>query len=247
MPINCIAIDDDFNSLENLNSYLKNLPDLQMVKSFTDPIKALTDISVEDKVDIIFMDIEMPTLSGIELASLLRQKTKHLIFTTAHPRYALDAFNVAADAYLLKPYTMLHFAETINNLYPNEKSVTGVVEDDFFLIPLKDGPEDLIKIEFDDLVALEQINEMIYFRTLTRNYMSFKLNFDNLLGLLRNHPAFIQVNSNAIISKLHIKSFLGDQIVLAGGVSIPLANKFKESFVEYVKQNIFESKLLNDN
>jgi len=247
MPINCIAIDDDPNSLENLNAYLTNLPDLQLVKSFTDPLKALTDISVSDKVDIIFMDIEMPSLSGIELAALLRQKTKHLIFTTAHPRYALDAFSVNADAYLLKPYTMVHFAETINNLYPNEKVNNSESDSDFFFVPLHDEPEDSVKIEFDDLVAMEQINEMIYLRTIKQNYMSFKLNFSKMLSLLRNHPSFIQVNSTSIISKLHIKSFLGDQIVLTGGVSISLANKYKESFLSFVQQNLLKGKLINDN
>lgn len=247
MPINCIAIDDDPTSLESLNSYLTNVPDLQLVKSFTDPLKALTDISVSDKVDIIFMDIEMPSLSGIELASLLRQKTKHLIFTTAHPRYALDAFGVSADAYLLKPYTMLHFSETINNLYPNEKSGSADLENNFFLIPLQDEPEDSVKIEFDDLVTLEQINEMIYFKTIKQNYISFKVSFSKMLGLLRNHPSFIQVNSNAIISKLHIKSFLGDQIVLTGGISVMLANKYRESFILFVKQNLLKSTLVNDN
>ncbi|WP_316829512.1 LytTR family DNA-binding domain-containing protein [Pedobacter aquatilis] len=247
MPINCIAIDDDPNSLENLNSYLISLPDLQLVKSFTDPLKALTDITVADKVDIIFMDIEMPTLSGIELASLLRQKTKHLIFTTAHPRYALDAFSVAADAYLLKPYTMFHFEEAINNLYPNEKSGNTDPEGNSFLIPSQDESAEAVKVEYDDLIALEQINEMIYIRTIKENYMSFKLSFDKMLSLLRNHPSFIQVSSTAIISKLHIKSFLGDQIVLAGGFSIPLATKYKDSFLSFVKQNLLKSKLINDN
>lgn len=247
MPINCVAIDDDPNSLENLNAYLTKLPDLHLVKSFTDPLKALTDISVSDQVDIIFMDIEMPSLSGIELAALLRQKTRHLVFTTAHPRYALDAFSVDADAYLLKPYSMLHFAETINNLYPNEKSQVTTVEDDFFYIPLQDEPDNLVKIEFSDLVALEQINEMVYFRTIKENYMSFKLSFSKMMNLLRRHPSFIQVSSSAMISKLHIKSFLGDQIILTGGVPIALTNKYKDSFLSFVKQNLLKNKLINDN
>ncbi|MCZ4223063.1 LytR/AlgR family response regulator transcription factor [Pedobacter rhodius] len=245
MPINCIAIDDDPNSLEGLNSYLISLPDLQLIKSFTDPIQALTDISIADKVDIIFMDIEMPTLSGIELASLLRQKTKHLVFTTAHSKYALDAFGVSADAYLLKPYTMLHFTEIINNLYPNEKSNASAVEDDFLSVLLQDEPESLAKITYDNLIVMEQINEVVYFRIYDHNYMSFKVNFNKMLGLLRNHSSFIQVNTNAIISKLHIKSFLDDQIVLTGGISVQLANKYKESFLLFLKQNLLNSNFDN--
>ncbi|GGI26298.1 LytR/AlgR family response regulator transcription factor [Pedobacter mendelii] len=247
MPINCIAIDDDQNSLENLNAYLTKLPDLQLVKSFTDPLKALTHISVSEKVDIIFMDIEMPALSGIELASLLRQKTKHLIFTTAHPKYAIDAFGVDADAYLLKPYSMLHFTKTISNLYPSEGLDNSCIEEDFFFVPLNDEPNDLVKIEFSDLVLFEQINEMVYFRTMKQNYVNFKLSFGKISNMLKKHPAFIQVNSSAIISKLHIKSFLGDQIVLTGGLSIQLANKYKNSFLLFLKENLLKSNFVNDN
>jgi len=246
MPINCIAIDDDPNSLENLNAYLTKMPDLQLVKSFTDPLKALTDISVSEKVDIIFMDIEMPSLSGIELASLLRQKTKHLIFTTAHPKYAIDAFSVDADAYLLKPYSIVHFTETISNLYPNEGLNTNSIDDEFFLVPLKDETDELLKIEYNDLVVCEQINDMVYFRTIKQNYVSFKLSFTKMLNLLRKHPAFIQVNSSAIISKLHVKSFIGDQIVLTGGLSIPLGGRYKDSFLSFLKENLLKT-LIKDN
>jgi len=245
MPINCIAIDDDINSLEGLNSYLSVLPDLQLIKSFTNPIHALNDISDSDKVDIIFMDIEMPVLSGIELAILLRQKTKHLIFTTAHSKYALDAFGVNADAYLLKPYTMLHFTETINNLYPNEKSNTGTTENDFLLALQQDDPENLVNIACDNLIVMEQINEMVYFRIPNHNYMSFKVSFVKMLGLLRNHSSFIQVNTNAIISKLHIKSFCGDQIVLTDGLSVHLANKYRASFLLFLKQNLLKNNFNN--
>ena len=245
MPINCIAIDDDVNSLEGLNSYLSVLPDLQLIKCFTDPIRALTDISDLDKVDIIFMDIEMPALSGLELATMLRQKTKHLIFTTAHSKYALDAFGVNADAYLLKPYTMHHFTETINNLYPNEKSNLVLTENDFLTALRQEEPENLANIAYDNLIVMEQINEMVCFRVHNHNYISFKVNFVTMLCLLRNHTSFIQVNTNAIISKLHIKSFSGDQIVLTDGLSVHLSNKYKESFLSFLKENLLKNNFNN--
>ncbi|WP_316737316.1 LytR/AlgR family response regulator transcription factor [Pedobacter aquatilis] len=240
MPINCIAIDDDPNSLENLNSYLDKIPDLQLVKSFTDPLQALTDISSAETVDIIFMDIEMPTLSGIELATLLRKKTKHLIFTTAHSKYALDAFNVAADGYLLKPYSLIHFSEAINNLYPNENPLSDEIHGESFSVQLRENTTETVEIAFNDLIIFEQINEMVYFRTSHNNYMSFSLSFNNIVEMLRKHPAFIQVNASAIISKQHVKSFLGDQIVLTGGLSTSLALKYKDSFVQFVKQNLMQ-------
>ncbi|WP_231459675.1 MULTISPECIES: LytTR family DNA-binding domain-containing protein [unclassified Pedobacter] len=240
MPINCIAIDDDPSSLENLNSCLIKIPDLQLIKSFTDPLQALTDISSAETVDIIFMDIEMPVLSGIELASLIRKKTKHLIFTTAHSKYALDAFNVAADGYLLKPYSCIHFSEAINNLYPNENPLSDEILGDSFFVQLRENSLDTVEIAFNDLVIFEQINDMVYFKTINDNYMSFSLSFNKIAEMLRKHPAFIQINTSTIISKQHIKSFLGDQIVLTGGLATSLANKYKDSFVLFVKQNLMQ-------
>ncbi|MCZ4243926.1 LytR/AlgR family response regulator transcription factor [Pedobacter punctiformis] len=240
MPISCIAIDDDPSSLENLMAYMSKLPDLNLVKSFTEPLKALQEISASNPVDIIFMDVEMPAISGIELASLLRQKTKYLVFTTAHAKYAIDAFKVDADAYLLKPYSILHFAKTINNLYPSEKKkpLPFSISENHFYIPIQTIEENLARIDLNELIAVEILKEDIHFKTLKNNYLSPKLNFLKIVKMLSKYPTFIQVNPKTVISKQYIKNIIGEQIFLFKSLSYRMEEPFKEAFSDFVKRNL---------
>jgi DNA-binding LytR/AlgR family response regulator len=243
MPITCIAIDDDPTSLESLIEYIENSPDLELIKTFAEPLQALSEISTANPVDIIFMDIEMPSISGIELASLLRQKTKHLIFTTAHTRYAIDAFKVEADAYLLKPYSVLNFIKTIGNLYPNGKKDINpltVFEDHFFYIPMQDEGGSLIKIDLDELISIENSHQEIQLKTLHKNYVSAKLDLIKMMKMLKKHPAFLQISENIIIAKQHIKSVLGNQVLLSGETSYPIAASHQELFTTFLKSNLLK-------
>ncbi|MCX2574395.1 LytR/AlgR family response regulator transcription factor [Pedobacter sandarakinus] len=240
MSISCIAIDDDPHSLESLISYMEKLPELDLIQTFTEPLQALAEISMSKPVDIIFMDVEMPALSGIELAGLLRQKAKHLIFTTAHPRYALDAFKVDADAYLLKPYTILNFAKTINNLYPagNQEHISYPIFDDhFFYVPFQNDNGDLLRIELIDLIAMEQKDQEIAFITSKLNFVSSKIDFVKMINMLQKHPAFIQISNDVIISKQHIKGVLGNQILLSKETSFAIADTHQINFNKFIQSN----------
>lgn len=244
MSISCIAIDDDPHALENLVAYMEKLPELTLIRTFTEPLQALAEISVADPVDIIFMDVEMPALSGIELASLLRKKAKHLIFTTGHARYAIDAFRVEADAYLLKPYSILHFTKTINNLYPvgnQDKQPLSIFTDHYFYIPLNNENDELVRVNFDDLIALEDQRHDINFITTTVTLLSAKINFAKMLNMLRSHSGFIQISSDVIISKKHIKGVIGDHILLSNGVSFAIQDSHKSSFTDFLNHNSSQS------
>lgn len=240
MSISCIAIDDDLHSLESLTTYLEKLPDLKIIQTFTEPLQALSEISDAKPVDIIFMDVEMPSLSGIELAGLLRQKTEYLVFTTAHTRYAIDAFKVQADAYLLKPYSIIHLAKTINNLYPTgtkAKHPFSILDDHFFYIPLKDNA-DLVRIDLNELIAIEEIGEDIQFKTTKNAYLSSKYNFTKTLKILKENPSFIQITPTVVIAKQHIKSVLDDKILLSGETSFTISEVYIELFTKFIKNNL---------
>lgn len=240
MSISCIAIDDDPHSLENLIAYMDKLPDLKLVQTFTEPIQALAEISASNPVDIIFLDVEMPSLSGIELAGLLRQKTKHLVFTTAHARYAIDAFKVDADAYLLKPYSILHFTKTINNLYPTGKKAVdpfSIFEENFFYIPLQGDDDNLVRIDLNELIAVEDIDRDVQFKTTINTFLSLRSNFTRMLNILKKHSAFIQISPTVIIAKQHIKSVLGDRILLSNETVYTVSEAYKDQFANFVKNN----------
>jgi len=116
----CIIIDDEPHAIEGLKGYMASTPQLNLVKSYTDSLAALKDIQESEPVDLIFLDVDMPTINGIELAKEIRNKTAKLIFTTAHTKYAFEAFEVNADGYLLKPYSIGKFIIAINRLFPDQ-------------------------------------------------------------------------------------------------------------------------------
>ena len=245
MSISCIAIDDDPHSLESLISYMDKLPDLKLIQTFTEPLQALAEISVSNPVDIIFLDVEMPTISGIELAGLLREKTKHLVFTTAHARYAIDAFKVEADAYLLKPYSILHFTKTINNLYPTGKKAPNpfsIFEENFFYIPLQGDNGDLVRIDLNELIAVEDFGSDVQFKTTKSAFLSSRSNFTKMLNMLKKHSAFIQISPTVIIAKQHIKSVLDDRILLSSETLYTVLGNYKDLFTSFVKNNLLAEK-----
>lgn len=240
MSISCIAIDDDPYALESLIAYMDKLPDLKLVQTFTEPLKALAEIPALTPVDIIFMDVEMPSISGIELAGLLRQKTKHLVFTTAHARYAIDAFKVEADAYLLKPYSILHFTKTINNLYPTGKETPGIFalgDGYFFYIPVQGDNGNLVRVDLNELIAVEEIDEDIRFITINNTFLSTRADFIKTLKMLKKHSAFIQISDTTVIAKHHIKSVLDNKILLSGEIAFNLSETHAVVFTDFIKNN----------
>ncbi|MBX0335324.1 response regulator [Pontibacter sp. HSC-14F20] len=112
----CMVIDDESHAIELLSDYIQAIPRLQLTKTYQDPVAALMESQGEENYDFIFMDIDMPRLSGMELAKSLRSLTAFLVFTTAHSKYAVEAFEVRADHFLLKPIGMNKFAMTIDML-----------------------------------------------------------------------------------------------------------------------------------
>ncbi|MFW0715376.1 LytR/AlgR family response regulator transcription factor [Pedobacter sp. N23S346] len=240
MSISCIAIDDDSHSLENLISYIDKFPELKLIKTFTEPLLALSEISVSEPVDIIFIDVEMPSLSGIELAGLLTQKAENLVFTTAHSIYALDAFKVQADAYLLKPYSILHFAKAINSIYPagsTEHTIFPVFEDQFFYMPSPENSDDLIRIDLNDLISIERFENEITLVTLNHSFSTSKISIAKMITLLSKNFAFIEISEHVTIAKRHIVSVLDDQVLLAGEKSYQVADEYKERFEQFVENN----------
>lgn len=137
--IRSYAVDDQLKSIEILKGYLDETPEIQLIKSFTNPVTALKEISQSEKVDLIFLDIDMSNISGIELASQIRDKCTRLIFTTSHAEYAIDASDVLADAFLLKPFIFSKFAFTINRMFAgNQNMELTPKREQFFFVKNKE-------------------------------------------------------------------------------------------------------------
>lgn len=242
MNLRCIAIDDEEHAIEVITDHITDMPGLKLLKSFTSSVAALTEITKDDKVDIIFMDIDMPGINGIDLAKSLREKTKYLVFTTAHPDYALQAFDVHSDQYLLKPISFAKFAKGIERILQRENDRISTFEG-------TDSNNVLfVKGDHKHAFANIAIDEILYVKAL-QNYVQIVTKDDAITTYLTlkevekalDPHLFIRVNKSHIIAKNTIKKVDGNSIRLSNNESVLLGDGFKQKFYEYIQKSLLKS------
>jgi len=238
--LNCVIIDDEKHAVELLADYIETLPNLSLLKSFTDPLKALMDITVEDNIDIIFMDVDMPGMTGLDLSAAIRDKTKFLVFTSAHAKYAIDAFGVQANEYLLKPISMSKFALMINRLLKSDMDLKRASRDEDFFFIKTDQVQKYIKINLKDLVAIEGLNNYVKIHTVNGMHIAY-LTMKELEVKLDGNSSFIRVQRSFIISMDFINKVEGAFITLNNKLEVPLGTTYKKNFFSFLDRKTLKS------
>jgi len=213
--IRAIAVDDEPIALDVIKNHAAKIPDLQLLGTFSSAIEALTFIKT-NAVDLIFLDISMPDLSGIEFAGMVNQQSQ-IIFTTAHPEYALKGFELAATDYLLKPINFSRFLQACNEASKRiVENYSGTAQPESLFV--KDG-YNWMQIKFDNLLYVQAEDNYVSLveadrRTLTRMTMAeiqSKLPGDQ----------FFRVHKSYIIALNKIDSIEKHQVNI-GAAKIPL-------------------------
>jgi two-component system, LytTR family, response regulator len=232
--INCLVVDDEEPAIKILASYISKVPHMQMVASTTDPIEGLK-LVVEKDVDLIFLDIQMPNLTGLQFVEALNGKCK-VIFTTAYSQYALDGFDLNVVDYLLKPVPFTRFLKATQKAAEalQDKASSKNVDDDFLVVK-GDNKGKLIKIEIKDIDYIEGL----------RNYVGIVcgdkkiLSLMNMKDLEENLPAnkFVRVHKSHIIPINNILSVDGSSIKLKRNKTseIFIGAAYKPAFLELMK------------
>lgn len=219
--IKAIAIDDEPLALMVLDNFSKKNQGIELVKTFTNPNNALLYLKSE-KIDLVFLDIQMPSVLGTELAKLL-DPNLIIVFTTAYSEFAVEGFNLNASDYLLKPFTFERFEQCIakvqeNYSFKNAKIVgeeTIVFKTDYTsqIVHLKD----IQYIEgYDDYLKIHRVNSS---PLVVR--MTFKTIIDKLPGEI-----FVRIHRSYVVSKLFIKKFNSNRIEI-GERQIPVGALYK--------------------
>ncbi|MGM9475601.1 LytR/AlgR family response regulator transcription factor [Pedobacter sp. GSP4] len=243
MKLKCIIIDDDLHSINGLKSYISSLASLELIQYYTDPVLALNEISAGLAVDIIFMDVDMPLISGLELSKSIRHKTDKLIFTTSHSKYAYEAFEIYANAYLLKPYTFARFAETINKLFPQVPSSQQVNikhTDDYFFVRNKSDHNNLIKVRYSDIVAVESLQNYVRIFTLNETIVSY-IALSEIKIILLEFPNFAQAHRSFIIAKNYIEKVEGHTLKMINNLTINIGNSYRDNIQDYIKEKTIKT------
>ncbi|HET9747555.1 MAG TPA: LytTR family DNA-binding domain-containing protein [Chitinophagaceae bacterium] len=239
--INCIIVDDEPHAIEVLDHYVKQTPHLHLVASFTNPIGALQLVG-QQKIDLVFLDIQMPEISGIDFIKAIQGKSK-VILTTAYSEFALEGYDLYVVDYLLKPIRLPRFlaavqkaVEQINAL--NETSSHKKTEDDYLFVKTESKGK-LLKINLADIDFIESMKNYVAIHRggqKTFVYTSMKELEERL-----PKKQFIRVHKSFIIPISRITGIEGNLVRLKNVTSeILIGENYKAELMEIIKGKMIQ-------
>jgi len=231
LTLKCAIVDDENFAIELLSDHIKLFQELNVVKSFTDPAEALVKITPEDRIDILFLDIDMPGLSGLELGMRLKSRVKYIIFTTAFSKYALEAFGVRAQDYLLKPIEKIKFIESIQEILELEKRRLPVSKDLLFVKSNLKGKFVGIKISQVILIYIE--GHRLFIVEKNQKYETTE-SLKNIEQRLSDNLNFLRIHNSNIVNLEKIIKIEGNTIELEGKYKVPISEKYKPKLINAI-------------
>ena len=231
MTLKCAIIDDEPLAAELLSSYVKKTPELNLVGCFNSAVAAMKTLR-EEPADLLFLDIQMPELSGLEFARLLPQQTR-IVFTTAFDRYALDGYKVNAVDYLLKPISYKDFMKRVNkviNLVCREHVCKILNQDKYIYVK---SEYKLHRVMFDHILYIEGVKDYVkfYVENERKSILSL-MNMKNLEDYLPQ-PQFMRVHRSFIVNTQKISQIDRGRIVV-NDIYIPVSESYKERVQNYL-------------
>jgi DNA-binding LytR/AlgR family response regulator len=236
MMINAIAIDDEPLALQLVSGYIEKTPGLKLAGSFDNPLDAIEFLNNET-VDIVFVDIQMPDLSGLEFTRSLIKGPK-VIFTTAYEKYALDGFKLDVVDYLLKPFSYEEFlkaAQKAVRLISLEKKIPEQVEANNEFLFLKSDYK-IKRINFNDILYIEGLKDYVKVYTQSSALPVLSLITLKLLESKLPESRFMRVHRSFIVNLERIDTIERSRIVF-GKTYIPVSEQYKEKFQEFLDKN----------
>ncbi|MCI6504423.1 MAG: LytTR family DNA-binding domain-containing protein [Prevotella sp.] len=231
----CAIIDDEPLAAELLASYAKKTTFLELVGTYNNAIDAMRVIRTTP-VDLLFLDIQMPELSGLEFATILSPKTM-IVFTTAFDRYAVESYKVNAVDYLLKPISyesFLHAANKALQLAETLNKQTRTKQGDRFFYVKSEYK--LIRIMMDDILYIEGLKDYVKIRlSSTQKSVSCLMNMKTLEDYLP-HPEFLRVHRSYIVNMKKVEAIDHLRIVF-GDTLIPISDSYKDNVIQYLNRH----------
>jgi two-component system, LytTR family, response regulator LytT len=234
--IRTIAIDDEPLALTLVAGYISRTPFLHLSGTFDNALSAIEFLEKQE-VDLMFVDIQMPDLSGTEFVRTLMRKSK-VIFTTAFEKYALEGFRLQAVDYLLKPFGYEEFlasAQKVQHLIDLEQKHPASLETNDTFLFLKSEYK-IRRINFDDILYIEGMKD--YVKVFLRNEPRPVLSINSLKALeLKLPPSrFMRVHRSFIVNLQRVETIERFRIVF-GSVYIPVSDQYKEKFQAFLDEN----------
>ena len=230
--MNCIIVDDEPLARQGMEMNVANVLSLNLLGSFSNALAA-GDFLRKENVDLMFLDINMPELSGLDFLKSLRNAPL-VIFTTAYPQYALESYELDAIDYLVKPIRIERFLKAVNKAENhlrllNQEANNNRIEkigDDFIFIK---ADRRFFKIYFKDILYIEGLKDYVIIYT-TDSKIITSMNVKTIAAQLPSN-LFARVSKSYIVNVMHISSF-DNELVYIQNNEIPLGQSFKEDFLK---------------
>jgi len=234
--ITTIAIDDEPLALKLVTGYIEKTPGLKLLAGFDNPLDAM-EFMADKSVDLIFVDIQMPDLSGLQFTRSLVRGPK-VIFTTAYEKYALEGFRLEVADYLLKPFSYEEFlkaVQKVQRLIKLEKNAPDQVDANNEFLFLKSDYK-IKRINFNDILYIEGLKDYVkvYIQNSVRPIMS--LTTMKLLESKLPESKFMRVHRSFIVNLEKIDTIERSRIVF-GKTYIPVSDQYKDKFQEFLDKN----------
>lgn len=241
--ISCLIVDDEQGALDILTTFINKTPFLELRGAVSNPLEAISLLQSQP-VDLIFLDIHMPQLSGIDFMKLLNGQSK-VILTTAYSEFAVESFELNALDYLLKPIAFERFLKAAQKalntfVQPSAKWQLPEKEDDYIFVKTENKGK-MSKVNFDEIVYVEGM----------KNYVSIYTHDDRIVTLLNIKDLedklppkqFMRVHKSYIIALNKIRALDGNQILLKDMKAyVPLGETYRPAFFQALQEKIMVGK-----
>ncbi|QNL51099.1 response regulator transcription factor [Olivibacter sp. SDN3] len=240
----CYIIDDEDAAISLLSKFIDKTPDLTLVGASINPLEALQKIlNKEVQVDITFLDINMPEISGLELANLIGKST-HIIFTSAYTQYGLEAFDRDAIDYIAKPFSYERFLRAVARYikWKQHKVQVPQKKQRFFFIK-NDVKGKLTRVLVDEIIYIESLANYIVIHTGTEKHITY-LTLTEAEEYLASYT-FVRVHKSTMVNPLNIKAIEGNKLIMANDITITIGSSYRKTLSEKLGGSLLVSKRRN--
>jgi DNA-binding LytR/AlgR family response regulator len=234
--IRCIAIDDEPLALKQIAGYIKKTPFLELVGQYESALKTIEALE-NSRVDLMYVDINMPDLSGMDFVKTL-ENPPMVVFVTAYSEYALEGFRANAIDYLLKPISSADFLKSANkvrSLIDTRHYLSDEIKSNKDFLFIKSDYK-LLRINFDDIKYIEGMSEYIRIHLTNSKPVMTLMSMKSVEDILPS-DRFMRVHRSYIVNLTKISVVERNRIIFDGNVYIPVSEQYKKIFQSYIDKN----------
>lgn len=229
----CIIVDDEVIAREVIATHLSKIPNIKIVASCSNAIEAF-NVLREHEIDLVFLDINMPEISGISFAKSINKSVK-IIFTTAYRDFAVEGFELQAVDYLLKPISFDRLLKAVNNYFitysdSNQTSIQSYENNDFMFVR---ADRRMIKVDFESIVYIESYSDYIKIHLANETIVTR----ETISAIEAKLPSksFLRIHRSYIIALKHISSFTNEEILI-NKTALTISRSYKKEVLKILEK-----------